>query len=237
MGNVPDEVQKMFNTEFGIKVGYNSVTNMLYYLEEYKSKLSQSSTATNNLISALQDTNSGRSSDKYGTIIFGYNLRGVKRGSVDGGQWDRTGGLYNRGVTQIDIADFDDNGTINPATEIVEENNYYPFGLKHKGYNQLPGDGYKYKFQEQERNEELGLNWDSFKWRNYDYAIGRFFNIDPLAEQYSYQSPYNFAENRVIDGRELEGLEWESIHNEDGSTTLQLTIQLYNQADLNEKQL
>src|SRR5690606_25773383 len=110
MGNVPEEVQKIFNTEFGIKVGYNSVTNMLYYLEEYKSKLSLSSTATNNLISALQDTNSGRSSDKYGTIIFGYNLRGVKGGSVDGGQWDRTGGLYNRGVTQIDIADFDDEG-------------------------------------------------------------------------------------------------------------------------------
>ena len=53
----------------------------------------------------------------------------------------------------------------------------------------------------------LGLNWDSFKWRNYDYTIGRFMSIDPLAEKYSYQSPYNFSENRVIDSRELEGLE------------------------------
>ncbi|MET3034348.1 DUF4329 domain-containing protein [Flavobacterium johnsoniae] len=66
---------------------------------------------------------------------------------------------------------------------------------------------YKYKFQEQERQDELGLNWDSFKWRNYDYAIGRFMSIDPLAEKYSFQSPYNFSENRVIDSRELEGLE------------------------------
>lgn len=32
-------------------------------------------------------------------------------------------------------------------------------------------------------------------------------SIDPLAEKYSYQSPYNFAENRVVDSRELEGLE------------------------------
>lgn len=32
-------------------------------------------------------------------------------------------------------------------------------------------------------------------------------SIDPLAEKYSYQSPYNFSENRVIDSRELEGLE------------------------------
>src|SRR5690554_2199644 len=144
------------------------------------------------------------------------------------------------GNNRLVYADLDGNGVINPATEIIEENNYYPFGLKHKGYNELSTEnpaGHKYKYQEQERNEELGLNWDSFKWRNYDYAIRRFFNIDPLSEKYAYQSHYNFSENRVIDGRELEGLEWESIHNEDNTTTLQLTIQLYNEADLDKKQL
>jgi RHS repeat-associated protein len=52
----------------------------------------------------------------------------------------------------------------------------------------------KYKFQGQERQDELSLNWDSFKWRNYDFAIGRFMNIDPLAEQYTYNSPYAFQE-------------------------------------------
>src|SRR5690606_20358320 len=62
-------------------------------------------------------------------------------------------------------------------------------------------------FQGQERQDELGINWDSYKWRNYDYAIGRFMCIDPLAEDYSYQSPYAFAENKVISHRELEGLE------------------------------
>src|SRR5690606_9750698 len=110
------------------------------------------------------------------------------------------------GNTRLVYTDLDDNGTINPATEIVEENNYYPFGLKHKGYNQLPGNGYKYKFQSQERQDELDLNWDAFRFRNYDYAIGRFMNVDPLSDKYPYQSHYNFSENRVIDGRELEGL-------------------------------
>lgn len=33
-------------------------------------------------------------------------------------------------------------------------------------------------------------------------------SIDPLAEKYAYNGVYNFSENRVIDGRELEGLEW-----------------------------
>jgi hypothetical protein len=81
------------------------------------------------------------------------------------------------------------------------------------------------------------LNWDSFKWRNYDYAIGRFMSIDPLSEQYNYQSHYNFAENRVIDGRELEGLEWASIKNNDGTSTRQLTVQMHNTSSLSDKQV
>jgi len=87
---------------------------------------------------------------------------------------------------------------------------YYPFGLKHNGYNSVvtsTNPGQKIKFQGQERQDELGLNWDSFKWRNYDYAIGRFINIDPLCEKYSTWTPYAFSGNRVVDSRELEGLE------------------------------
>lgn len=92
------------------------------------------------------------------------------------------------------------------GAETIEENNYYPFGLKHEGYNQFAGNSaYQYKFQGQELQNETG--WYSFKWRNYDPSIGRFFNVDPLSEKYSYQSHYNFAENKVIAFRELEGLE------------------------------
>ncbi len=125
--------------------------------------------------------------------------------------------------------------TLDPQThqiKILEENHYYPFGLKHGTYNAIRKDvkykeqaaskkeikqvvpeavKFKYYYQEQERQDELGLNWDSFKYRNYDYAIGRFMSVDPLAEKYAYNGVYNFSENRVLDGRELEGLEWEDI--------------------------
>jgi hypothetical protein len=37
--------------------------------------------------------------------------------------------------------------------------------------------------------------------------VGRFFAVDPLAYQYIYNSPYAFAENKVIAFIELEGLE------------------------------
>jgi RHS repeat-associated protein len=101
--------------------------------------------------------------------------------------------------------------TKNPSTnalDIIEENNYYPFGLKHNGYNvDNFQPEYKYKYQGQERQDELGLNWDSFKYRNYDYAIGRFISIDPLAEDYPYNSTYAFQENKMGMGTELEGKE------------------------------
>ena len=71
---------------------------------------------------------------------------------------------------------------------------------------------FNFQLNYQERQDELGLNWDSFKYRNYDYAIGRFFNVDPLTEDYMDWAPYVFSGNRVIDARELEGLEPGSIH-------------------------
>lgn len=59
--------------------------------------------------------------------------------------------------------------------------------------------------------------------------IGRFFNIDPLSEKFTYNSPYAFAENRVIDGRELEGLEWVSSRNlETKTVNLHLTYKPVN---------
>ncbi|MFN1219085.1 RHS repeat-associated core domain-containing protein [Chryseobacterium kwangjuense] len=81
----------------------------------------------------------------------------------------------------------------------------YPFGLKHEGYNVLGGNpAYKYKYQGQELQE---TGFYSFKWRNYIPDLGRFFNIDPLAEKFPYNTPYAFQENKLGMGREFEGLE------------------------------
>ena len=59
----------------------------------------------------------------------------------------------------------------------------------------------------------MDLGWDSFKWRNHQPDIGRFFNVDPLSEKYVYNSVYAFSENQVIAHVELEGLEKKSIVN------------------------
>jgi len=72
-------------------------------------------------------------------------------------------------------------------------------------------------FQGQRFDDDFGLNWDQFKWRNHDPQIGRFIEIDPLSEKYVYNSVYAFSENNVIAHVELEGLEKAPI-NKDNST-------------------
>ena len=70
-------------------------------------------------------------------------------------------------------------------------------------------DAYRYGFQGQETDNELKGEGNSvnYKYRMHDPRIGRFFAVDPLAPMYSWNSPYAFSENRVIDKIELEGLE------------------------------
>ncbi|UKB81345.1 DUF6443 domain-containing protein [Chryseobacterium sp. MEBOG07] len=97
--------------------------------------------------------------------------------------------------------------------KIDRTTHYYPFGLEFGGDLNISlsiSPNYKYSTQGQEKQTETG--WSSYRWRNYDPAMGRFFNVDPLSEKYTYQSHYNFSENRVVDARELEGLERISIH-------------------------
>ncbi|WP_271767595.1 Ig-like domain-containing protein [Aquimarina algiphila] len=96
--------------------------------------------------------------------------------------------------------------TKNEATgnvEIIEESNYYPFGLTHKGYNSVVSSlgnstAQLLKFGGKEEQNELGMSWMDFGARNYDTSLGRWMNIDPLAESFYLVSTYNYALNSPI---------------------------------------
>ena len=107
----------------------------------------------------------------------------------------------------------------NAALQVTQSSDYLPFGLSFNEYYQsrtgsITNSGYsqnKYQFQGQEKQIGFDLGWYHFKYRMHDPAIGRFGMVDPLADKYTYNSTYAFSENRLIDGVELEGAEWEGF--------------------------
>lgn len=100
----------------------------------------------------------------------------------------------------------------NNTLQVTQTHDYYPFGLTYNAFQREVEHKNKYQFQGQELQTDFDLGWSQFKWRNSDPAIGRFFNVDPLAEKFYYNSTYAFSENRLVDGVELEGLERVSTH-------------------------
>jgi RHS repeat-associated protein len=109
--------------------------------------------------------------------------------------------------------------TLNPADgqlKILEENHYYPFGLKHNNYNvdkvhfekdetgffailkPVDRSDYQYKYNGKEYQDELGLNMTAMDWRQYDNALGRFNGMDALSEMQYSHTPYHFGYNNPV---------------------------------------
>ncbi|MDQ1859357.1 RHS repeat domain-containing protein, partial [Chryseobacterium sp. WLY505] len=80
--------------------------------------------------------------------------------------------------------------------EIIEESNYYPFGLKHEGYNALVGNpSYKYKYNGKELQESGMYDYGA---RFYMPDIGRWGVVDPKSELGRRWSPYTYALDNPI---------------------------------------
>jgi len=63
-----------------------------------------------------------------------------------------------------------------------------------------------YKFNAKELDAESGLYY--YGARYYDPRISVWMSVDPLAEKYSYLSPYQYCGNNPISNLEIDGADW-----------------------------
>ncbi len=104
------------------------------------------------------------------------------------------------GNSRVFFADRNNNGTIEVSTtggynEVLQQEHYYPFGMGIRGewkfVQPQVGGVNQYQYNGKELNDDYGLDWNMAMFRSYDPSIGRWGQVDPLAEVFSSASSYS----------------------------------------------
>ncbi|NMR34682.1 RHS repeat-associated core domain-containing protein [Chryseobacterium aquaticum] len=165
------------------------------YLDGFQYKLSTNSLAVSEL--QFVPTLEGYFDFQKNSYIYNYtdHLRNVRLSYSDANQ---------DGVIQprdMNVRECTDMGEGNIACtdiwmpgEIVEVNNYYPFGLMHN-FTATTTNAYQYKYNGKELQETGFVSMD---YRNYAPDIARFIGQDRLSEVMPDWTPYRFAFNNPV---------------------------------------
>jgi RHS repeat-associated protein len=104
--------------------------------------------------------------------------------------------LSNEHTNQVDIH-FDDFKITHTKTNIIQYNEYYPFGLQAatSWTRENNKNDYLYNAASQLNNTS---GWYDLAYRNYDASLGRFMQIDPLADFDNATSPFAYGANNPV---------------------------------------
>lgn len=90
---------------------------------------------------------------------------------------------------------------------IVQEDHYYPFGMRMGGKSYQSGVENEFRFNGKELVADLNFDSYDYGFRWYMPDLARFVSVDPLADKFTHLTPYQYAENTPIQAVDLDGLE------------------------------
>ncbi|WP_375560246.1 RHS repeat domain-containing protein [Bernardetia sp. OM2101] len=92
-----------------------------------------------------------------------------------------------------------------PTLVITQEHHYYPFGMNMSGIERQ-GD-LMYQFNGMvEKEQAFGLELYETPFRSYDAQLGRFWQVEPLADEFHSISMFQFGFNNPISANDPSGL-------------------------------
>ncbi len=101
----------------------------------------------------------------------------------------------------------DDVTVSHTPSPIISSADYYPFGLSFNASDRENSLEQRHLYTGKELQDEMGLNWYDYGWRNYMPDIGRWGSIDGHAETYMPVSPYNYCFNSPVNLFDYLGLD------------------------------
>ncbi len=116
--------------------------------------------------------------------------------------------ISNENPTLVDVY-FDDLKITQTKTGVLQYNEYYPFGMQtiNSWTREDTNNNFLYN-SGTELNGTTGLY--DLAFRNYDPVLGRFVQVDPLADLYEGLTPYNYANNDPVYYNDPSGLAGEA---------------------------
>jgi len=100
--------------------------------------------------------------------------------------------LSNENPTEVEVF-FDDFKVEHIKSPVVQQDDYYPFGLTYNSYQRENSIKQNYQFNGKEIQDELDLGWSDFGARMCNAEIARWNSVDPLADKYIAIGPYVYV--------------------------------------------
>src|SRR5690606_17325602 len=102
--------------------------------------------------------------------------------------------LSNEGEELVDVF-FDDLKVTHTKSPVVQQDDYYPFGLEFNSYRRENSTPNQYQFNGKEFQDELDVNWSDYGARMYMANLGRFMTKDRASGLFHSVSPYAYGGN------------------------------------------
>ncbi|AYB33473.1 DUF6443 domain-containing protein [Chryseolinea soli] len=119
--------------------------------------------------------------------------------------------LSNEETSPVEVY-FDDFKVTQTKSAIVQQDDYYPFGLAFNSFRRENSMKQDYKFNGKELQDELAINWLDYGARMNMPEVGRWTATDPLADFFPSLSPYSFAYNNPVRFIDFFGLSSEDVN-------------------------